>query len=52
VTASPGQTLIVYHAEPGTRDADALFLLASHAATTAADRSASQVLQFGAAGPA
>jgi transcriptional regulator with XRE-family HTH domain len=52
VTASPGQTLIVYHAEPATRDADALSLLASHAATTAADRSASQVLQFGSAAPA
>jgi hypothetical protein len=52
VTASPGQTLIVYHAEPRTRDADALSLLASHAATTAADRSAGQVLQFGAVAPA
>jgi len=49
VTASPGQTMIVYHAEPGGPDADALSLLASHAATAAADRSPGQVLQFGAA---
>jgi hypothetical protein len=35
VNASNGQSLSVYHAEPGSPDADALALLASHAATTA-----------------
>lgn len=49
VTASTGQTLIVYHAEPGGSDADALALLASHAATTAAGRPPGEVLQFAAA---
>ncbi len=34
VNASPGQFLTVCHAVPGSRDADALALLASHAATT------------------
>ena len=37
VNASPGQSMSVYHAEPGSRDADALALLASHAATVAAE---------------
>ncbi|BCJ49811.1 transcriptional regulator [Actinoplanes sp. NBRC 14428] len=32
---SSGQTLTVYHTEPGSRDADALALLASHSATAA-----------------
>jgi transcriptional regulator with XRE-family HTH domain len=35
VTASPGQSLCVYHAEPGSPDADALALLATHAASRA-----------------
>ncbi|HSZ40779.1 MAG TPA: helix-turn-helix transcriptional regulator [Trebonia sp.] len=53
VTASPGQQLTVYHTEPGSPDADALALLASHAATTAAEAGAgslgtpSRVIVFG-----
>ena len=37
VNASAGQTLTAYHAEPGTPDADALALLASHTATVGRD---------------
>lgn len=40
VNASPGQTLTVYHAEPDSPDADALALLASHVATSAAESAA------------
>lgn len=38
VSGQTGQSLTVYHAAPGTSDADALTLLASHAATPSADR--------------
>jgi transcriptional regulator with XRE-family HTH domain len=38
VNASDGQTLTAYHAEPGTPDADALTLLASHVATLGKNR--------------
>ncbi|MGV9384162.1 helix-turn-helix domain-containing protein [Nonomuraea sp. NPDC003707] len=35
VSGAPGQTLVVYHPDPGTDDADKLALLASATATTA-----------------
>ncbi|WP_348650133.1 hypothetical protein [Solwaraspora sp. WMMA2080] len=38
VNGKAGQTLTVYHTAPGTSDADALTLLASHAATASTDR--------------
>jgi hypothetical protein len=34
VRSSPGQELVVYHAEPGSPSADALAVLSSWAATT------------------
>ena len=49
VTASAGQTLIVYHAEPGGPGADALSLLASQSASAAAGRAPGQVLDLAAA---
>ncbi|HEY0938364.1 MAG TPA: helix-turn-helix transcriptional regulator [Trebonia sp.] len=38
INASSGQSLTVYHAEPGSRDADTLALLASHTVSVAAGR--------------
>ncbi|MGW4964020.1 helix-turn-helix domain-containing protein [Nonomuraea sp. NPDC004186] len=46
VSGAPGQTLVVYHPDPGTDNADKLALLASATATTAHEREQSISLEI------